>query len=73
MFKFLKNLFGCSHNFVDKCSVKTYNGLNWQDVCSSRTKNKHCRKHDEKYNLLEGYCDYYYQQCSKCGKIKEKP
>ena len=71
MFKFLKKIF-CKHNFIDKCKVKTYNNTNWQDLCSSRIKNKHCKIHNDKGQLLGGYCDYFYQECSKCGKIKNR-
>ena len=73
----LKQIF-CRHNFIDKCKIDRYRHeikaanieTSWQELCLSRVKNKSCKKHDEKYNLVESYCDYYYQQCNKCGKVK---
>lgn len=77
MVKLLKELF-CKHNFVEKCKIddfKKENGLDvtakYIDVCFSRVLNKHCKKHDREGNLLGGYCNYYYQECTKCGKIKD--
>lgn len=64
---FLKQLF-CRHEFVDKCGIddirrETGAGnlyISWQEVCNTRPYN--CQ--DDEY----GYCDYLYQQCTKCGK-----
>lgn len=77
MFKFLKELF-CKHEFIDKCKIDDYSiqqgfeiKKSYQEICSSRIKNNHCRRHDRDNKILYGYCDYYYQKCKKCGKIKE--
>ena len=77
MLKLLKELF-CKHNFVEKCKIDKYrleNGdeiiKSYMDICISRGLNNHCKKHDRENNLIGGYCDYYYQECSKCGKIKD--
>ena len=77
MLEKLKQLF-CKHNFVEKCKIDKYrleNGdeiiKSYMDICISRGLNNHCKKHDRENNLIGGYCDYYYQECSKCGKIKD--
>lgn len=77
MVKLLKELF-CKHNFVEKCKIDKYRLENgdeitkfYMDICISRGLNNHCKKHDRENNLIGGYCDYYYQECSKCGKIKD--
>lgn len=77
MLEKLKQLF-CKHNFIEKCKIDDYTKeyghevvQSYQDICLSRIQNNHCKKHDAEGNLLGGYCDYYYQKCSKCGKIKE--
>lgn len=69
MFVWLKQLL-CRHNFIDKCRVKTYNSTNYQDLCPSYQHNKCCRWHNEAYELLDGYCNYRYEECSKCGKVR---
>lgn len=77
MVKLLKELF-CKHNFVEKCKIDKYRleegdeiTKSYMDICISRVLNNHCKKHDRENNLIGGYCDYYYQECAKCGKIKE--
>lgn len=69
MLKFLKQLF-CNHNFIDKCKVKTYNGIDYKNLCQSFQHNKCCHWHNEAYEILDGYCDYHYFECSKCGKVR---
>lgn len=75
MLKKIKQLF-CKHTFEDKCKIDDYakeNGkdLIYQTMCYSRLRNNHCKNHDINGVLLGGYCRYFYQQCSKCGKIKK--
>ena len=65
----------CKHEFKDKCKIDYYikeNGkdLRYQEICYSRKRNNHCKRHDIDGNLLGGYCVYFFQECSKCGKIK---
>ena len=67
MFIWLKQMF-CKHDYANACEVKTFNDKSYQEFCPTYEHNKCCRTHDEAYNLLEGYCDYYYQKCTKCGK-----
>lgn len=74
MIEKIKQIF-CKHNFQDRCKIDNYNKENGQeitksymDICISRALNNHCKNHDIKGNLLGGYCDYYYQECTKCGK-----
>lgn len=77
MLEKLKKLL-CRHIFVDRCKIDYYAIKNnseivksYQKICSSRVKNNHCKRHDADGKLLGGYCDYYYQECIKCGKTKE--
>lgn len=74
----IKQLF-CKHNFIDKCKVDKYRKtikaknleISWQELCYSKTRNGHCKRHDQKGNIFNSYCEFYYQQCTKCGRIKE--
>ena len=73
----LKQIF-CKHNFVDKCKIDKYSEENgylvvksYQELCSSRIEYKNCKCHDSSGNVFNYNCDYYYQQCTKCGKVKE--
>ena len=69
MLEYLKQLF-CFHNYIDKCRVRCLDGKNYQDLCSSRKHNNNCKRHNSKNELIGGNCDYYYQECTRCGKTK---
>ena len=71
MIRLIKSIF-CKHKFEDKCKVITYNNTTWQDVCPTRARFGNCKGHDEYGRTFAWYCDYYYAQCSKCGKIIKK-
>ena len=70
MLKFLQQLF-CKHHYVDKCYVDDINpsGKTYQEVCTSRCHNGHCKKHDANFKAFNIYCDYHFQRCVKCGKV----
>lgn len=73
MVKLLKELF-CKHKFVEKCKIDDYTKeitKSYMNICISRGLNKHCKRQDAQGNLLGGYCSYYYEECTKCGKIKK--
>lgn len=71
MIKFLKQLF-CPHIYIDKCKIDNYieTAKPYQEDCIPRQKNRHCKQYNENNELTGYYCDYFYQECIKCGKIR---